>query len=148
MPRVNATCIEIDGQGVLLAGPSGAGKSDLALRLVLDHGARLVADDWTEVVAENGRPVATPPAALAGLIEVRGLGVVALPAERLATGVPLHLWVDLVPPAAVERLPEPSARQVAGLSLPRLALAPFQASAPARLRLALGVAVGRLELAS
>ncbi|RME65602.1 MAG: aldolase, partial [Alphaproteobacteria bacterium] len=50
MERVHGTCVAIDGAGVLILGPSGAGKSDFALRLI-DEGAVLVADDYTDVAA-------------------------------------------------------------------------------------------------
>ena len=59
MSQVHATCIEVDGMGVLLRGPSGSGKSDLALRLI-DGGARLVADDRTDLAVEDGRPDRRP----------------------------------------------------------------------------------------
>src|SRR5690349_5084103 len=65
------TCVAKDGAGVLLIGPPGSGKSDLALRL-LYQGFQLIADD--QVAIEDG--IAKPPAALAGLLEVRGLGIV------------------------------------------------------------------------
>ncbi|MBM3488544.1 MAG: hypothetical protein FJX67_18250, partial [Alphaproteobacteria bacterium] len=51
--RLHATCIAVDGIGVLVRGASGAGKSDLALRLI-DAGARLVADDQVLVEAAAG----------------------------------------------------------------------------------------------
>lgn len=117
---------------VLLRGPSGAGKSDLALRL-MQRGWRLVADDQTEVTAEAGRLIARAPAAIAGRIEVRGLGL--LPAEALSRAR-LCLIVDLVPAAEVERLPEPGREDLLGIALPRIALAPFEASATAKLHLA------------
>src|SRR6516162_9304950 len=72
--QIHASCAARDGAGVLLLGPPGSGKSDLALRL-LDCGFMLVADDRVEV--EGG--VARPPPALAGLLEVRGLGILRLP---------------------------------------------------------------------
>ena len=50
---------------------------------------------------------------------------------------PLALLVDLVPPERIERLPEPRRERLLGVDLPVLALAPFEASASAKLRLAL-----------
>ena len=129
--RLHATCIAIGGAGLLLRGPSGAGKSDLALRLI-DGGALLVADDQVLLAAEGGRLIARAPAALAGLLEVRGLGILAVPAAAQA---PLALVADLVP-AAVERLPEPRQAVIAGIALPAILLNPFEPSAPAKLRLA------------
>ena len=48
--QIHATCIALDGRGVLLRGPSGSGKSDMALRLI-DAGAELVADDRVDLDA-------------------------------------------------------------------------------------------------
>ncbi|HJZ14329.1 MAG TPA: hypothetical protein VJ251_02575, partial [Stellaceae bacterium] len=78
---VHATAIAIDGRAVLLRGPSGAGKSDLALRLI-DGGARLVADDQAELRRAGERVMVRAPAEIAGLIEVRGIGI--LQVEPLA----------------------------------------------------------------
>lgn len=129
---VHATCVAIDGAGVLIRGPSGAGKSDLALRLI-DRGAMLVADDQVELARRGGGLWARAPARLRGRLEVRGLGIVELPA---ADGAQLALVVDLSAPEEIERLPEDGRATVAGVELRRLRLAPFEASAPAKLRLA------------
>lgn len=139
--RVHATCVALRQgrrwQAVLLRGPSGAGKSDLALRLI-DTGARLVADDQTLLAKQARQLIATPPKTLIGLIEVRGIGIVTLGRDRLQPRAPVRLIVDLVRPGSVERLPEPAYEILAGVRLPRIDLAPFEASAPAKLRLALG----------
>lgn len=126
---VHGTAVAIEGEGVLLRGPSGAGKSDLALRLI-DGGARLVADDQSELFRRGDRIRVRAPAALSGLLEVRGIGIVRLDALAEA---PLALLVDLVAPEAVERLPEGAVESVLGLAVRRLALAPFEASAVAKL---------------
>ena len=118
---------------VLLRGPSGTGKSDLALRLV-DGGARLVADDQTQLSVKDGGLVARAPATIAGRMEVRGLGIAEVP--RLSEA-PVCLVVDLVPGDAIDRLPEPATCELLGITLPLLQLDPFEASAPAKLRLVL-----------
>ena len=130
---VHATAVAIDARAILLRGPSGAGKSDLALRLI-DSGARLVADDQVELRRAGERVLVTAPAALAGLIEVRGVGILRIEAVAEAT---LVLLVDLVPSAKVDRLPEARCEDVLGVALPSIALSPFEASAAAKLRLAL-----------
>lgn len=117
---------------MLLLGPSGAGKSDLALRLI-DSGARLVADDRTDLRREDGRLMASAPATIAGRIEARGLGIVAVP--HVATAE-IGLAVDLLAHDAIERLPEPTTREFLGVAVKLIALAPFEASAAAKLRLA------------
>ncbi len=132
MLLVHGTTVEIDGKGVLLRGPSGSGKSDLALRL-MDRGAKLVADDQTVLVAEHGHLLASPPDGIAGLMEVRGMGIVRV---EYGTGVPLAVVVDLVSPQEVERMPEPSVVTYLDIALPSFCLSPFEASASAKVRLA------------
>jgi HPr kinase/phosphorylase len=141
---VHATSVAIGERAVLLRGPSGSGKSDLALRLI-DAGARLVADDQTRIWRDGDVLLACAPESIAGLIEVRGVGIVrveSVPVARLA------LIADLVAVQHVERLPEPRSETIFGLAIPRVALAPFEASAPIKLRLALAAATGEGNLAS
>ena len=138
---VHATCVALRPRGrswraVLLRGPSGAGKSDLALRLI-EAGARLVADDQTALVRRGNSVIASVPARIAGLIEARGVGIVKLARDQLVARAPLALLVDLAPPEHIERLPEPAQESLLGVALPVLVLAPFEASASAKLRLAL-----------
>ncbi|MGE0425340.1 MAG: HPr kinase/phosphorylase [Reyranellaceae bacterium] len=134
--QIHATCVALPEGGVLLRGDSGAGKSDLALRLI-DGGARLVADDRTDLMREGDLLIARAPASIAGLIEARGVGILRLPPEKLAAEVAVVLIVDLVDAAIVERLPEAAREDLLGVQLKRVALAPFEASAPAKIRLAL-----------
>jgi serine kinase of HPr protein (carbohydrate metabolism regulator) len=61
MIMVHGTTVALEGEGVLLRGPSGSGKSDLALRLI-DGGARLVADDQTELTRTANGLIARSPA--------------------------------------------------------------------------------------
>jgi HPr kinase/phosphorylase len=127
----HATAVAIDGEAVLLRGPPGSGKSDLALRLI-DDGAQLIADDQTLLRRDGDRIFASAPPAIAGLIEVRGVGLVGVPA---AVAAPLILIAELVVAGDIERMPEPQFEMILGLTLPLVALAPFEASAPAKLRL-------------
>ena len=129
----HGTAIAIEGRAILLRGPPGAGKSDLALRLI-DGGARLVADDQAELWRVGDQILVRAPTTITGLIEVRGLGI--LPIDALEEA-PLALVVDLVSSGEVERLPEERTEEVLGLVIPLIALAPFEASAAAKLRLAL-----------
>lgn len=131
--QIHASCAARDGEGVLVLGAPGSGKSDLVLRL-LDRGFALVADDRVEIV--DG--VASAPPALAGLLEVRGLGILRLPflaSARLALAVSLDL------PA--ERLPVPARHAPTGLKL--LALDGARPAAPQIVALALDCALGRLS---
>lgn len=129
---IHASAVAIGGNAVLLRGPSGCGKSDLALRLI-DAGARLVADDQSELRREGDAVVVRAPATIAGLIEVRGLGILRL--DVLAEA-PVVLVADLVAADTIERLPSPRVVELFGLALPLIDVAPFEASAVAKLRLA------------
>ena len=131
--QVHATAIAIDGHAVLLRGQSGAGKSDLALRLI-DAGASLVTDDQSVLSRRDETIIVRAPGRISGLMEVRGIGIMRI--ESLAEA-PVVLIADLVPPEQIDRLPERRRETVLGLSLPLIAVAPFEASAPAKLRLAL-----------
>jgi HPr kinase/phosphorylase len=141
MLRVHGTSVAIGGDGVLLRGPSGSGKSDLALRLI-DAGARLVSDDQTELRRDGDAVIMQAPQTIAGRIEVRGVGILRVPTVNRA---PLSLVVDLVAPDRVERLPEPQFCEVLQRSIPLLALAPFEASTPAKIRHALAALEARAE---
>ena len=133
MVLVHASCVAVEGRGVLLRGAPGAGKSDLALRLV-EAGAQLVADDQVALTSSGGTLLAAPPASIAGLLEVRGIGIVSM---EFVPQIPVHLVVDLVQPEAIERMPEAASVTLSGHRVRRVTLAPFEASAPAKVRLAL-----------
>jgi serine kinase of HPr protein (carbohydrate metabolism regulator) len=131
---LHASCVAIQNVGCLLLGPPGSGKSDLALRLVMDHKAKLVADDQVALARRADRLVASVPSTLAGLIEVRGIGIVRLAHRARAI---LGLAVVLVPPDEIERMPEgEEGVEYLGVALPLLRLTPFEASAPHKVRLA------------
>jgi len=138
MDTVWGTSVAIDGHGVLLRGPSGSGKSDLALRLI-EGGAALISDDQTELVREGGRLIARAPDTIRGRLEVRGIGIVQVSAAGRA---PLHLVVDLVAREQVPRLPDPGSWTQDGVEIPLIMLHPFDASAPAKLRLAVRRVMG------
>ncbi len=129
--RLHATTVAIDGLAVMIEGASGSGKSDLALRLI-DRGAVLVSDDQTLVVRSGKVLVARAPATIAGRIEVRGIGILAMPHVE---DVPVGLLVRV--DGAVERMPERRARRIAGIDVRQFAVDPFHASAPIKIELAL-----------
>jgi len=130
---VHATAVAIDGKAILLRGPPGAGKSDLALRLI-DGGADLVADDQVELWRAGNRLCVRAAAAIAGLIEIRGIGILRLQALEEA---PLAMCVDLLRLAKIERFPERRFEEVLGIAVPLIAVSAFEASAAAKLRVAL-----------
>ena len=128
---IHASCVAIAGRAILIAGASGRGKSDLALRMI-DRGARLVSDDYTVLTPADGALLASPPERIAGMIEVRGLGLVEVEPTR---EVPVCLFADL--DARVDRLPEPKTRRLCGVDIPMIALSALEASAPIKLEGAL-----------
>lgn len=103
--NIHASAVGLNDAGVLIRGPSGAGKSLLALLLIetfsrCGHEASLIADDRVDLEASaDGIRLFAPPA-LAGLIELRGRGIVRRPHRE---NVRLKLVVDLVP--ILERMP-------------------------------------------
>lgn len=124
---IHASAVLIGSRAILIRGPSGSGKSALALRLVLAgmDGSlpftRLVGDDQVGVEASSGRVLVSPAERLAGLLEVRGLGLRRFPYERLAqVGLIADLQAD-----ATARLPDAAAQRVeiCQVSLPRIAVA-------------------------
>ena len=132
---IHASAALVDGTGVLVRGPSGSGKSSLVLALILaDRAAnRLVADDRVALTAKAGKLFAAPPAELAGLVELRGHGILRLPHVAMQE---IGLVVDLVAAGSIARLPEAQDRrsQLQGVDLPRLALAAGVAEGSLRVR--------------
>ena len=129
---LHATAVAINGAGVLLLGPSGSGKSDLALRLI-DRGAVLISDDGVLVDAGSPIPILRTAPNIAGMIEMRGVGIVDMPFDD---EVPLHLAVRL----ELEVVRHPLASQsmeIAGAQVRFIELSAFEASAPLKIEQAL-----------
>jgi HPr kinase/phosphorylase len=138
---IHGTCVAFGPYAALLRGASGSGKSDLAFRFLAlpaeaTHAPMLVADDQVFVEARGNALFASAPPTIAGKLEVRSFGIIELPYVRHAE---LVLAVDLVAPQNVPRMPPEPWEQtmIAGKSLHCIALAPFEASAPLKLKLAL-----------
>jgi HPr kinase/phosphorylase len=127
-PSVHASAVLVGARAVLIRGPSGCGKSQLALALLrtAESGqsifARLVSDDRSHLEAHHGRLLVRAPTNLAGLIEVRGLGIRRLPCEPVAV---VGLVVDLAAQDG-DRLPAAASQRVTieGISVSRLGVVP------------------------
>ena len=143
MVLIHASCVAVEGKGVLLRGAPGAGKSDLALRLI-EGGADLVSDDQVALTSDAAGLLAAPPARIAGLLEVRGVGIVSM---AFVPQCPVILVVDLAAPHAIERMPDAGTVELCGHRVAHAQLAPFEASAPAKVRLALSRAATGQSLA-
>lgn len=141
MALLHANCVEWEGIGVLLRGRSGVGKSDLTLRL-LNQGATLVSDDYVNLSAQGDALIAETPPAIAGLLEVRGMGILRV--GHLGR-CHVRLAMDLDQAAAAERLPEPRHETFEGVAIPVHGADPMMSSAVARVRLAVDLARGRIE---
>lgn len=130
---LHATSVMIGGRVLLLTGRSGRGKSDLALRLI-DRGALLLSDDYTDLVARDGILYASPPVRIAGQMEVRGIGIIDM---AFAGEGPVALMLDL--DGTPERMPaEPlPTTELRGVAIPTLALVALEASAPIKAEQAL-----------
>jgi HPr kinase/phosphorylase len=121
---VHASAVLVENRAVLIRGPSGSGKSRLAFDLILAGRsgqippAILIGDDRVHLEASRGQLMVRPVRQLAGLIEIRGLGIRRCDfAEAAVVG----LVVDLAA-ADADRVPAPDAlvARIHGVLLPRI----------------------------
>lgn len=142
---MQASAVVIDGRALLIEGPPGSGKSSLALALI-DRGAGLIGDDAVTLHPAGGALIAAPPPHIAGLLEVRGVGLVSLP---VAPAAPVALILALGGPSP-ERLPPASlpGRVIAGVAVPVLAFDPGTIAPAVRAEWALRLHGGVREAAS
>ncbi|MEE4199361.1 HPr kinase/phosphorylase [Erythrobacter sp.] len=141
---IQASAVEIGGRAVLVEGPPGSGKSSLALALI-DRGARLIGDDGVRLSREGDTLIAAPPPNIAGLLEIRGVGLITLPVCEAA---PAALILNLVETGHAERFPERLiARDILGVEIPILPFVPGHKAPAIRAEWALkvhGLAVGAM----
>jgi HPr kinase/phosphorylase len=121
---VHASAVLVDNRAVLIRGPSGSGKSHLAFDLILAGRAGqipkavLIGDDRVHLQASNGQLMVRPARELAGLIEIRGLGIRRCEfAQQALVGLVVDLCAD-----DAERLPPAEALQanISGVLIPRI----------------------------
>lgn len=133
--NIHASCVAIGNQAILLMGASGMGKSDLCLRMIMQKNAALIADDRVDLSIVNNTLIASVPANIAGLLEVRGLGLEHFPYQN---NVPVTLAVELVKNIEdVERMPEEAFYEVLGCQIRKIKLYAFEVSAVDKIFLAI-----------
>jgi len=138
--QIHATCISLEGFGLLLRGPSGSGKSDLALRM-MEYGSKLIADDCVYLALEDGVLIARAPSRLRGLLEVREMGVIEVPYE---ISIQVLGVIDLVDSNKIQRLPGHQMEILLGVKVPSYQLDPWGMSAIAKVRLVRGLISGSI----
>lgn len=128
----HASCVAIDGAGVMITGASGSGKSDLALRLI-DRGAILISDDYVDLSHHDNQVQMNAPAKIAGKIEIRSLGIFDY---AHVSNIPLKLHVRLQPKP--ERFPLDSQTEtIMTTAIHTIALNAAEVSAPIKVEIAL-----------
>ena len=134
MENIYATSLELNHKGILLIGPSGSGKSDLALRLIKEKQAVLIADDRTNIELISGTIIASCPQTIQGLLEVRGIGIVKMPyKEKSKISLIIELANNL---EQIERLPQVETTTLLGIKIKKIHLYPFELSAVHKVALA------------
>lgn len=137
MNNIHASCVAYYNQGVLIYGKSGLGKSDLCLRMIMDKGAKLVADDRVDIYVKNGVLKGRVVDTIAGLLEVRGVGLARFEHQK---SVRLKLAVELVRDTSeIERLPNADFFEYEGVKIRKIKLCAFEASAVDKIIIALGL---------
>ncbi|MFM7377114.1 MAG: HPr kinase/phosphorylase [Erythrobacter sp.] len=131
---LQASAVVIGARALLIEGPPGSGKSSLALALI-ERGAGLIGDDAVTLTPSEGRLIASAPPNIAGLLEVRGVGLARLDVAPPAPAA-LILALGGPPPARLPETPLPM-REIAGVALPVLAFDPGPIAPAARAEWAL-----------
>ena len=137
-----ASCVAISGRAILLEGLPGSGKSTLLLQL-LDRGAQLVGDDGVTLSVVDGQVIASPPPNIAGLIEVRNIGLVRMPTAEAPVALVLRLTDEA--PRFVERA---DTVELLGIPVPLVLFDPSIPAAAIRAELALTQHASRFDLPS
>ncbi|MBE6448761.1 MAG: hypothetical protein E7018_05645 [Alphaproteobacteria bacterium] len=128
--NIHASCLVVKNKGLLILGDSGSGKSDLCLRLIMEHGAKLVSDDRTDISIKKQNIYASAPKLLQGLLEVRGVGIIKQNfAKRAKIDAVIGLESSL---DKIERMPKEDFFEIEGQRLPLYKIFAKEASAPAK----------------
>ena len=133
--RLHASAVKLQAGGVLLLGASGSGKSSLALHLIDHYDGQLIADDRVCLSVNDSRLHAAPPDNLAGLLELRGLGIITMPHQNAV----IDLAVELVARARVPRLAEADSFTHQSTQIPLIRLHGHDAASAATIARALAL---------
>ena len=126
MLNIYATLVSFNDKGILFIGESGSGKSDLALRMIEEKGAKLVADDRVDVEVCNGKLIGKSPEKIKNLLEIRNVGITNFDALDC---VEICLCVELVKDRlTLERLPYDEHEVFLGVKIPKIKLFAFDCS--------------------
>ena len=126
MNNIHATLVNFNGVGILLKGKSGSGKSDLALRMIIEKGAKLVADDRVILSMENNVLYGEAPNNIAGKLEIRGIGIQDFDYIKKSK---IDLCLELSASRdEIERLPYDDFINFLGISITKLKIYPFDCS--------------------
>lgn len=128
----SATAVAMGGRAILIEGPPGSGKSSLALALI-DRGALLIGDDGVALTTQGNRLIASPPPNIAGLLEVRNLGLLTFPVSS-EVPIALILRIDPAAPRFIERAER---TEIAGTAVPLILIWPDGPNAALKAELAL-----------
>ncbi|MEO1044802.1 MAG: serine kinase [Pseudomonadota bacterium] len=129
-----ASCVSSpEGHAVLISGASGSGKSSLCL-LLMDRGWSLVSDDQTSLRDDGSSLMAGAAQHLAGLIEIRNLGIVEAPERAGEAPVVLHVSLD---PEAPRFIDKAGSVILLGHTVPSIAICPDLAMAAIKTEYAL-----------
>lgn len=136
--NIHATALKIKTKGIIILGSSGKGKSDLALRLILNQKAKLIADDRVDIEVSSKKIMASAPKNIQGLLEVRGVGIVSVGFVKKAK---INMVVSL-DAEKTERMPEPEFYDFSGVKVPLVRINPKEVSAPEKVLAALSLLCG------
>ena len=131
--NIYASAVCIKDRGVLFLGDSGSGKSDISLRMIANHGAKLISDDRVDVQNINNHLIASAPKYIQGLLEVRGVGIIDI---HTISQSEINLVVQLTT-SSIDRMPKNSTFEIEGVAIPFIKINPFEASSTAKVLAAL-----------
>ncbi len=126
MLNIHGTLVSLNGKGILIIGASCSGKSDLALRLIMEKGAILVADDRVNLFQNDNRLYGSSPTEIFGKLEIRGVGIGCFAAQSQAK---IDICLELCNRKGdIERLPIEEKIEFLGVSVIKLKIYPFECS--------------------